>query len=786
MNVSQSVERFIEQAAAGRVVNLRTGTVSVIDDSTRNSIISCALGAFRHAAGTTDLETVPYEAFADKLAEYALAEAAEFGLADASNRASRCRRFVRTVDGRKYLRRRSALVMVNVPWQCLDDGLRAGGRRMVDNYRKDLVRFVDTVGIAGIRRPDELPSDRLSLIKLLEVDKRLSRRRILRLISAYRNARNLALASDPTLPLPDPDVGPLDKESGLRSLPDIASRLAVAGCVKPVSKITAPELIEVLAPEWHATLRDYFAHRPNRGKRWRKRRCLASSRVLAELVRAGQGELTRAHPALLILSHVDTGQIVSSSIPRCEDWAARLFPHLEVPDEGPVTKKVLLLEHLATSMAAPSAQRSRLRPADPTQRGMRYFTDSLRSDVRAVGDLAIFAIMQSRTLQQDPDIAATAQSKLAAFKKSMKDQNSLVNMTGYKAKEKLLKRITYPMAVFLGLPALRKEVLRAEAEWVEVVTRDQCGPESRRLQYLESRYDDALTRYAVFSVLLADGLRIANYAHARLGLLGREDGMRTHTGPDGSTVSSYTHVLPILLPDGNGLVGVETNFYGDDHEDVKLKMDKVVGGSEFRERPHWLRPGLVDMRLFWKYLTEVRPKRLLKQGLITDVCEYSVTRDVEEWNFALFVSPERSELPYAALTGAYAPDTLSAMFGEVLHWVCVDVLGRKLPAFGSASLTKDYPAVFRAHSSRLLAGTFLYGVLGRAEEAETFLNDTRETVGERYRVVEASMVHKVGWEHPRYFEELFKRVWDRHETIDWVTEDPLPGIPNHLRPKGYQ
>ena len=119
-----------------------------------------------------------------------------------------------------------------------------------------------------------------------------------------------------------------------------------------------------------------------------------------------------------------------------------------------------------------------------------------------------------------------------------------------------------------------------------------------------------------------------------------------------------------------------------------------------------------------------------------------------------------------------------------MYWVLTEVLGRKLPPFGSDELKRTYPRLFGPHVVRLQAGSFIYGILGRVAPAQTLLNDTLQTVGKRYTVVEASMVHKTGWEAPLFFEELFRRVWDDNEVLDWDVVDPLAGVPADRRPPG--
>jgi hypothetical protein len=229
---------------------------------------------------------------------------------------------------------------------------------------------------------------------------------------------------------------------------------------------------------------------------------------------------------------------------------------------------------------------------------------------------------------------------------------------------------------------------------------------------------------------------------------------------------------------------VRTNFFGDDHPAVKLKISKIPGSHHWRERPHLLRPGLVDFDLLTDYLTKVRAARLAKRGLIASPSEYDLENDVNNLHFALFVSPLPSKNPYRAVTGAYSPQTIEGRFAKILHWICVTVLGRTVPSMESDEFKLQYTRIFAPHVTRLLAGSYIFGIRGRADIAQSLLNDTLTTIQKSYTVVEADMMHKFGWEAPRFFDDLFDRAWDRRETIDWDTEDLLSEFPLDKRPPG--
>jgi hypothetical protein len=783
MNVQQAVNRFQIAAKLGRVNNARTGMGTMITDATAASIVSTAGSAFRFAAGIDDLTRIEYDTYAEVLADWALADAEAHGLSDGSNRAARCRRFVRTVDGRQYKQTRPlSQVPVPVAWQGLGNAVQSGPSTTRERNRRHsrLVKLATTLGPLGIRTPHDLPN-RTELVRLLSETAGLTARAVEDLLGAYRAARQLAAVMGQQFP--DIDQCPVTYQRGLRALPDIIDRLAREGYTGSLGSISTEEMIERLAPAWSDAMLAFMKSRRRASDRWKRRVVNASSRTLAEVVRAGSGELRTAHPTRLLVQMVDTGEVIETNAPGGEEWARDLFGDAALPVVGYVRPKTIhipLIAHLATSSTEASSRNSSVHTTDGE--GGTFWTDTVQSDVQLIGDMGLFAGRSSTTFLGNPEIQTRAESELASFRKRMREDNALRGFGGTKGKESLLKLATYPMILFLGLPALRRCALRRREDMHRAMLRHENEPNHSSIRKAAYRYDKALLRYVLFAVFYADGLRAANYTHARLGPASKEGGMVTQSAPCGTDVRSYTHVEPKL--DGVRLVGVSTNFFGDDHPQVKLKVDMLPGTKHFRSRPHWIRPGLLDSELLEEYLTVARARNLARQGLITRVEDYDLSADIRDWHFALFVSPTRSTNPYRAVTGAFTLSRIAEIVGQTLHWVVTTVLGRTVPAFGSAELAAQYSKLFAPHVSRLQAGSFVYGILGRADQAQTLLNDTLQTVERRYTVVEASMVHKTGWEAPHFFDELFKRVWDNNEVIDWDVVDPLAGIPADKRPPG--
>jgi hypothetical protein len=788
MNAQEALETFRRKAAAGKVANLRKGGCGPISASDQAAIESSFRAAITHAAGKTILSDISFDLYAQDLAQYALQHAAEYGLSDKANRAARCRRFVATVEGGIRRRRRPSAAAVPEAWLPLYGAAQqcSRGTRARAAFHSEIAKLARLAMLHGVDSPEMLPP--APVIREWAAKSGNARaNEITRLLWAYRRARLYLLQSVPDAGLPDIDRHPLTDERGIRSLADIVERLEAVGYNGAIAAIAAEDVIRLLAPGWHQAMTDYIDGKgQSAGREFRKRTVGASSRFLAALVRSGHGELTTAHPATLLLKQVETGEIVDLEADGALGWQAEIasLEGISLEDGSPgaserVMVKRPLIEVLAASMASDSIDNSSLRVTRPTDReGPEHWTETVMADVRRVADIGHHAASTSRIVRARPALLHEATAAVKAFIDGMKEYNRAVSFSDRKAKSKLLALITLPQVVCLGIPALRSHVLALRAAWQTALLRygDAAHP---RVRACESKYDRWLWRYLVFAVFIADGLRLTNYSGARLGAVGRER-LTERRAPDGTMIKSYTHVEPQINAEGR-LAGVATNFYGDDHPSVKLKIAKVAGSDEWREREHWLRPGIVDMELFHDYLTRVRAKHLVSAGLVSDLSDYSLADDVAEWHFALFVSPAVSKDPYRAITGGYTPHVISETYGRMLHWIAVEVLGREVPPYGQ-ELKAMYRRVFSGHSSRLKLGTHLYGVLGRRTDAATLLNDSPEVVEKRYSVVEASMVHRRGWEHPRFFDAYFTRIWDQNEVIDWDQEDPLGSLPLAERP----
>ena len=751
LTAQDAIEVFRANAAAGRVYSATTGDYGMISAGDVNAIVSVAAAALRHASGRSDLDQVPYAAFADDLPLYAQQDADARGLRDVANRVSRARRFVYTVDGRVRERRRTGPGSVPDGWVPLYDVLRGLRRSNHDRMSSHLAVLAQLLATQGVLRPQDLP-DRNRLRYMLRGIGQ-SESYTANLIVAYRTARELLADRIPDLP--DIDRCPVLEERGLRSIPDIVERLERRGYVGPVRSISTEEAMRMLAPRFHSAVHAYIQeHRGGRSAEWPKKIWGAASRALACLASLGR-ELEELYPFALLLERVereDTTAEVSSEI----DWSDFMDQSSPGDDEcGQAT--MTLLETVALEMADAAAENSPLE-IESTSSGTAYFTETLISDIGCLRDVAIHAARNAPKAIVARLMAARAE--IAEFIRSMRKRNAQARVHGRKRKETILELVTLPQIVCVGLPRLRDHVIELRSEWQEALDVHGGDMTAPLVRSAYRRYEMRLEEYLVFAVLTADGLRVQNYANARLGPIG-DDEMVTSVARCGTKVRSYCHIQPVIQ--GGEIVAVRTGFYGKDHKRVKLKIARRGATGDWRRRLHLLRPNVVDFDLLQEYLVNVRPHRLVAQGLLPSAEDYDLDRDVNEWHFALFVSPNVSAEPLAAVTGAFDSDVLSRRYGKALHWICVEALNRDLPRFGSRQMAKEYRALFSAHVSRLLAATYLFGIRGRLQEAMTFIDDTAEVVARRYTVVESSLIGKRGWEDPHFFDEEFDRLW---ETVD--------------------
>ena len=294
--------------------------------------------------------------------------------------------------------------------------------------------------------------------------------------------------------------------------------------------------------------------------------------------------------------------------------------------------------------------------------------------------------------------------------------------------DKRLLPLHWGEVVCRGLPALRAEALAAEGAWEDWQGAGHAGG-SERGGRLERRWHRALTAYLVTAVFTAEGLREKNLRGARLGM----------------------QVRPAWRRDLRGrVVGIErvvTHFRGDDPTWVRLKQTHDSGGGSsprMRVREWQWPPGIVDHRLLFRYVTEVRPALARRAGLLGEEAAY----DPEADRWALFLSPRpRPRRDGAQAGGGYSRAVLSDLVGRSLFWMARDLLGRPgLPATYRESCRRGHPlrGLFGAHVIRSLGATWWGGVRNRWDYAEAYTNDLQPTLHAHYAKIPTWMARAVG------------------------------------------
>jgi hypothetical protein len=427
-----------------------------------------------------------------------------------------------------------------------------------------------------------------------------------------------------------------------------------------------------------------------------------------------------------------------------------------------------LIRRVLDSTARRSYEISHLRLFNPEHEtdAVPGYTDSLLQNFE-MAFVVTNRFFGTRMHQQRPELWAQATMEYDSLARHTADYNKPRILLGRKAKGKL--EITWPQLVCMGLPYLARECYRLRRDLGDRQSR--IGHlESRHSQVLINSYCDALTTYALVALLTDDGLRVKNYSGALSGV--------------------HVRVTPSTSPDGTWLAidEIRTNFTAVDSHSVALKSKKVTNGDH-NWRSRRVTPGIVDHNLWFDYWTLARPRALVAAGLLPRVEAFDPATD----DFAVFITPRpsagqvgdyllaRAEGRTPEWRGNLSEDMVSDAFGEALHRICVEVLGRKLPRWGSDELVKEYRGLFGGHIVRLMLATWFGGVCNNWEAATYRTNDEEVTLKRHYVHLSAWAKEREHREDPeglRWFEKGLDRVLKMRSADDarwsqfWHAFDP--------------
>jgi hypothetical protein len=302
--------------------------------------------------------------------------------------------------------------------------------------------------------------------------------------------------------------------------------------------------------------------------------------------------------------------------------------------------------------------------------------------------------------------------------------------------------ITYPQLTCVIIPHLKCQVDIARAQWHAYTKSSDRG--ARR----HAEYRDALRRLIVTMVVSDDCMRIANYAHGRVG---------------------HNFLLEYDRDRRGKLKAITKLSYmwrgGDTNVEAQTKIRRYGRGAKSQEAIRSVRAassGLVDYTYLTEYFTMVRVHDLVACGRIPSVEAY----DVEKDHWALFVCPKPRHKQSDRVDDWSAhidTSTLTNYFGQSLHEGMVGALGRNLPAWDSPEITTQYRALFSAHIVRLLFSSYCFGLRGKEYMglAEKRLMDRRSTIEGHYLAFADHFEEKQkqqGLENPHFFDLLMDQM----------------------------
>jgi len=781
MNLYDALAQFDKKNRAGQVPDRRSpGKTHTLSAGRRDVVVSHVRNAVARAAGVDRgderaLAAVDVQPLFPTLAELAYVDAEEAGRAAPRNERANVALFVATVEGKEYehtdrhgfaQRRPIEREAVLPEWRPLFDALvedaveEDGTKNSRKSFPAQLVALQNLVlKAARVRTPYDI-RDNFDAFMKLATAAGVKRKKAHAMLAAIRRAREI-LGDER---IPSLYQGAAVGERALHTLPTIEERLRARGCKCDPRRMTQRKLVKVIAPKMERELERRLKQgkKVNRRPGWFEDMVGMTSRIAASLARLGIDPAEKSFVDLWS----ETKEVNASSEGEVDPVLAEVMGKDYVH-----TETISLMRQVADECAHLSYMNSSIRVV--TQGDLAgevpIYTQRVVLDVKNAW-LLVREVFGPAMQKHKRAMWVAAEGEYRALLKHMEDLNETRHAVGHRDKSKVL--ILWPQAVCMFLPWLmnRVEVKRAQIErFLGGLGRE--GSRTHR-KYLRE-FDVALREYVFAALILDDGLRVKNYAGA---LAGR-------------------HIVPTVEKDKSGrwvrFTKVESRFRGiDDDPLVLLKMPKKAGKVE-RKRERHILPAFVNYDLLFEYWTEVRPRELVRRGVIESVEAFDP--EVDSW--ALFVSPRRGGRKttkgdgssYLKAHAAFGSDYLSQRFAKVFHEFIGEQLSREIPAWDDPARTQgEWEGLFSGHITRTLIATWFGGICGDWETAAWLTNDAEATLREHYSAV-ADRVHELahaeGWENPRWFDVVLARAEMRKAGDDWSAfwrefdpADPAAGL----------
>lgn len=769
---------FTRRNLAGQIIDGRTGEKKSLSDGRVDVIYSHVRAAVAKAVGMhpknktlLDVNILPLVAV---LPEMAHLDARDEKRKDPANESASVRTFLRTVTkdtirARTYKRRVCPesflpdwIPLANVLWNTKSPS----GESNRDVGRLETLQNVCL--LHGVRRPEDMPDyattskwvrewlnahpriQKSSAANGPTRDERDERRRFDH-IASYRKARKLLNCPQS---LPDLERPRRSCERGIRALPNLdkfvrigAERLRAQGVEVrtplPTSRDDTLDLLDIVAPQIAGATRQYLNWTTTNAVRsddWRRQVKHAASNITAELIRMNEDPFEIDYPDLFL----QTRQI-ASPLPANSQGLKRTTQFTDV--------ETLPLVRLVVDAAA---QRSFLHspltlPKGQANAVVPLYTAAVFNDCAALWAVThqVYGVihqMESRD-RENWKYVETVHTRLADF---MKEYNDSREMEGHK--DKSLVSANWGQCVCIGVARLWRRAQECRTSWK--AKKESYGVDAPATERARREYCQSLCCYVLWAVLLDDGMRIANYAGAR--------------------ISRHCRLSTISSNGTRRVVAVETMFRGYDQEAGTKKRRRAGGRQNMRRRT--LNPGVVDMDLFTDYVYMARVDNLVSAGLLPHRGAYNPDTD----EFALFVSPNSTRAH-----GGYSKARLSRKWGCLLHWLTCDVLGHRddkgnrLASWRemrtTPELRRKWRAIWGAHILRQIVATFMKGVLKDEQAACRMTNDTPATLDAFYNQFDDTLAELLkgpkGINHPEHFADVCRRLI-RGEILDWGSFDP--------------
>lgn len=534
--------------------------------------------------------------------------------------------------------------------------------------------------------------------------------------------------------------------------------------------MTAHEMFRAVAPELAADY-DYFVESlGERNSDSYLETCLATLlRVAGWMVRAGRIDQLRElqlDDLFAIGVEVDDAMQVNRRIARRRGVGA----------EQTVRRVVSLLEHLAEREAEPSLRRSTVTGGrdgavarGAQGRGRPYFTLALWQNCSRIWEMT--ETVYGETAAEGGESAqrwALVASRWGALQKQLSARQlpAPLRITP-KDKLRLIRTVTLPQLVCVGLPMRRRELHALREAWLAAREKARMAghtdPDEHPAvrQAAQAYFDDNAVPHLMLALALDDGLRRQQYTHGRFG---------------------YTaHLRPTLTYDQDGHptgVGrLTTTWSGARKDPAHLKI-REKDGQIVRREGREVRAGIVDFAILWDVISWWRPRQLVAGGAYQSLLDYDLEADMAAGRFALF--PSRS----TQVTRPHRSRTdVSELAGQELHRVVRSYLRPELPAWGQ--LDNRWRALWAMHATRLLISSYWGGVRDDWKYAKFLTLDEEETLRRKYTTLDEGLqdyltLERGNWEHLNAYDPWMDRLCRHREVFDPLLDPALP-LPEHLR-----